>query len=215
MIISHAHRFIFVAVPRTGTHSVRRALRKHLAAGDEEQVLRFINRRLPYPALAGIRHGHLTLTQIRPHVGEQVFESYFKFAFVRNPFDRFVSACAFLTRVSGEFERDPRAVMWRMLDTGLDRILFAPQSRFVADGAGTLLVDAIGRVEELQAAYDRVCGRLGLATRPLERANAARRGDYREYYDEALIGAVGETYRQDCDLLGYCFQGLRGGESDV
>ena len=31
MIISHLHRFIFVAIPKTGTHSVRRALRAHLA----------------------------------------------------------------------------------------------------------------------------------------------------------------------------------------
>ena len=32
MIISHAHRFIFFAVPRTGTHALRAALQPHLAA---------------------------------------------------------------------------------------------------------------------------------------------------------------------------------------
>ena len=30
MIISHKHRFIFVAVPKTATHAVRKALRPHL-----------------------------------------------------------------------------------------------------------------------------------------------------------------------------------------
>ena len=34
MIISHQHRFIFAAVPKTGTHSVRQALREHLSADD-------------------------------------------------------------------------------------------------------------------------------------------------------------------------------------
>ena len=30
MIISSRHKFIFVAIPKTGTHSVRQALRQHL-----------------------------------------------------------------------------------------------------------------------------------------------------------------------------------------
>ena len=38
MIISNRHRFIFFAVPKTGTHSVRQALRPFLADDDMEQV---------------------------------------------------------------------------------------------------------------------------------------------------------------------------------
>ncbi|WP_273878138.1 sulfotransferase family 2 domain-containing protein, partial [Serratia liquefaciens] len=79
------------AVPKTGTHAVRQALREHLAEDDLEQVGLFVNRRFPWPRLAAIGHGHLALRQVRPYLGDETFGAYCKFAFVRNPFDRFVS----------------------------------------------------------------------------------------------------------------------------
>ena len=115
MIISHEHRFIFAAVPKTGTHSVRQALREHMSEEDIEQVGLFVNKRFPYEALAAIRHGHLSLEQVRPYLGEDLFADYFKFAFVRNPFDRFVSYCAFMTRDRDTFGRTPQVVMRHFL----------------------------------------------------------------------------------------------------
>ena len=107
MIISALHKFIFVAIPKTGTHSVRRALREHLGLKDIEQVGLFVQKQFPIPDLAQLQHGHLSLEQVRPYLSPETFKACFKFAFVRNPFDRFVSYCAFITREDGEFERDP------------------------------------------------------------------------------------------------------------
>ena len=115
MIVSFAHRFVFAAIPKTGTHAVRQALRAHLGPEDMEQVGLFVDKRLPIPELAALEHGHIGLAQLRPHLPAEQFDSFFKFAFVRNPFDRFVSYCAFMTRERGEFEKDPKAVMWHML----------------------------------------------------------------------------------------------------
>jgi hypothetical protein len=39
--------------------------------------------------------------------------------------------------------------------------------------------------------------------------NGSRHGDYRRYYDQALIDGVAKRYRQDLDLFGYSFEGLR------
>jgi hypothetical protein len=115
MIVSHQHRYIFAAVPKTGTHSVRQALREHGGPEDIEQVGLFVNKRFPFADLAAIKHGHLALAQVRPYLGEEAFARYFKFAFVRNPFDRFVSYCAFMTRNDDAFSRDPRGVMHEVL----------------------------------------------------------------------------------------------------
>ena len=97
MIISHRHRFVFTAIPKTGTHSVRQALREQLGPDDLEQVRLFVEKRLPWPELARLGHGHISLAELRPVLGEEMFGDYFKFAFVRNPFERFVSYCAFAT----------------------------------------------------------------------------------------------------------------------
>ena len=54
MIVSHQHRFVFAAIPKTGTHSVRQALREHMSADDLEQVGLFVNKRFPFEELAAI-----------------------------------------------------------------------------------------------------------------------------------------------------------------
>ena len=207
MIISHQHRFIFAAVPKTGTHSVRQALREHMSEADIEQVGLFVNKRFPYEELAAIRHGHLSLAQVRPHVGEEIFDAYFTFAFVRNPFDRFVSYCAFMTRDRDIFQRTPQAVMQHFLlvEPPEKHILFQPQHTVLADGDGRLLTDMVGRVEDMQSSYDAICARIGIPSRALEQVNGSRRGDYRQYYTPQLKDAVASRYALDLQLFGYEF----------
>ncbi len=212
MIVSRRHRFIFAAVPKTGTHAVRQALREHLDETDLEQVGLFVNKRFPWQDLATLRHGHLSLRQIRPYVGEEIFGSYVKFAFVRNPFDRFVSYCAFMLRGGDDFQQWPREAMHHFLfrQPPEHHILFQPQASLLTDADGkTLLTDVVGRVEDMQASYDAICARIGIAARPLDRVNDSRRGDYRHYYDQALIDGVAARYAQDLDLFGYSFEGMQ------
>jgi hypothetical protein len=212
VIVSHRHRFIFAAVPKTGTHAVRQALREQLGDEDVEQVGLFVNKRFPWRDLAAIEHGHLSLRQVRPYLGEDAFGGYFKFAFVRNPFDRFVSYCAFMLRGGEAFQQQPRAVMRHFLfrEPPEHHILFQPQaSLLVGEDGKSLLADAVGRVEDMQGSYDAICGRIGIPSRPLDRINYGKRGDYRRYYDQALIDGVAARYAQDLELFGYTFEGMR------
>lgn len=207
MIISHTHRFIFVPVPKTGTHAVRQALREHLGPNDIEQVGLFVNKRFPYPEIARVRHGHLSLRDVRPYIGAEVADGYFSFAFVRNPFDRFVSYCSFMTREQGAFDRDPRGTMRHILFQlrPMQHVHFQPQCTLLTDEHDVLAVDYIGRVEDMQNGYDEVCRRVGIPSRLLDRVNSSRRGDYRDYYDSELIDAVAALYRRDLELFGYSF----------
>ena len=171
MIISESRKFIFVAIPKTGTHSVRRELRPHMGDDDLEQVRLFEQKQFPIPELARLGHGHISLAQLRPFLEPAKFDSFFKFAFVRNPFDRFVSYCAFMTRKGPDFERDPKRVMRQILAAPGPRkhILFQPQCSFITDSESKLLTDYVGRVEQMQTSFDEVCDRIGVARSTLER----------------------------------------------
>ena len=207
MIISHQHRFIFAAVPKTGTHAVRQALREHLGPDDMEQVRLFTERAIPIPEIAAIRHGHVTLQQLKPHFPPEDFATYFKFGFVRNPFDRFISFCSFMTRKQGLFDQDPQGLMHHLLfvDPPHDRIHFQPQHIFFTGSDGALLSDYIGRVEEMQSSYDEACRRIGIKSRALDKVNESRRGAYRDYYTPELRDAVATLYGRDLELFGYEF----------
>lgn len=206
MIISFAHKFIFVAVPKTGTHAVRQALRAHLGPDDIEQVRLFTEKKFPIPALAQLEHGHLSLAQVRPFLPPEQFDGFFKFAFVRNPFDRFVSYCAFMTRFQGQFAADPHRVMrFHIEKPPWGRILFQPQSSFLTDAEGKLLTDYVGRVEQMQQSYEEIAARIGIPATQLEKVNASTHRDYRSYYTADLVEGVAKLYARDIELFGYEF----------
>jgi hypothetical protein len=207
MIVSHAHRFVFVPIPKTGTHAVRQALREHMGPDDIEQVGLFEQKKFPWPELAALGHGHLGLRQVAPFLGTEAMRDYLKFAFVRNPFDRFVSYCSFMTREHGDFDRDPQGTMRRILFElrPLNHVHFQPQYTLLVDDRGELATDFIGRVETMQQSYDELCARIGIPGRALERVNDSRRGDYRQYYDHALFEGVSRLYAGDLQRFGYGF----------
>jgi len=208
MIISHKYRYIFFAVPKTGTHSVRQALRPYMDAQDQEQVGLFVQKRFDDPALSAIGHGHLGVRQVAPVLGD-VFRDYFKFAFVRNPYDRFVSYCAFMTRQTGQFEFNPRAVMRHFIfeRPPLEHVLFRPQYEMLVDAQDQLAMDFVGKSERAQADYAQICARLGFPAETLGQVNSSRHKPYTDYYDDELRELVGRFYRRDLDLFGYSFDG--------
>lgn len=171
-----------------------------------EQVGLFVKRKLPIPELARLRHGHISLEQLRAHMPAGKFAEYFKFAFVRNPFDRFVSYCSFMTRAGDAFDRDPQRVMRHFVASPPHQhILFAPQHSFVTNGEGALLADYIGRVETMQESFEFIADKTGIPTVQLERVNTSKRTSYRDYYDQQLIDGVAKLYARDLELFGYDF----------
>ena len=171
-----------------------------------EQVGLFVQKRFPIPEIAAMQHGHVSLQQLRPHLPPEQFDSFFKFAFVRNPFDRFVSYCSFMTRAKGEFQANPKAVMAYFLQNPpWKHVLFWPQHRFIDDEHGRLLTDYVGRVEEMQQCYDEIAARIGLPATKLGKVNTSARRDYREYYGPRLIDGVSKLYGRDLELFGYEF----------
>jgi len=205
MIISHRHRFIFFAVPRTGTHSLRAALRPQLGSEDWEQQQLTGRQTLPLPGIAALGHGHVSYRQLGAELPAGMLERYFKFAFVRNPYERFVSACFFLNRGDPAFAGRANAFMKQALqrERFRRRVLILPQHLLLADETGAPAMDYIGRCETLQASWDEICRRLGLRASAVERSNASGHAHWRRYYDGPLAAAVRALYQEDFRLFGY------------
>jgi hypothetical protein len=196
------HRCIFVHVPKAAGVSVARGLFGGLGGG----------------------HAHIGLYQIV--FAEREFHDYFKFTFVRNPWDRLLSTYEFL-RGGGmdetdrywakqhlqEFDDfDDFVRRWVNEENVRWHIHFVPQYRFFcAPFTRRVLVDWIGRFEQLESDFDLVRGRLGLADAELPHHNegprADERRDFREHYTPAARRIVERVYRTDIKLLGYSFDG--------
>jgi hypothetical protein len=205
LIISHRHKFIFFAVPKTATHTIREALRVHLGHDDWEQQVLFGQQSLPIPQIAKLGHGHITAREIQPHLDAQQWRDYFKFGFVRNPFDRYVSTCFFLNRDDPAFARNARALMKDRLSRPRfqQRVLVRPQYLQLCNANGDLAVDFIGRYEGLQQSYDQICDRIGIPSTNLGSRNASSHAAYGDYYDDELRDKVARFYADDLRVFDY------------
>ncbi len=152
------------------------------------------------------------------------FSDYFKIAFVRNPWDRLVSAYAFMKAggkhiVDGVWaqhyittQRD-FATFVKSLDSNrtfrasvLRSPHFIPQAHFVCGEDGEVAVDFLGTFETMDEDFAKLRDILGLA-RDLPKANVGDHEDYRYYYDSDSRRVVGEIYAKDVELFDYEFDG--------
>ena len=176
-----------------------------LDAMDWQQQNLFAAHRLPVADLAAAEHGHLSVRDIRPRLPEELWQSYLKFAFVRDPFERFVDT--FLSLEAAD-EQEPVAVAARMKRAlGTERFrrrrLTLPQSHFLVDEEDRVATDFLGRFETLDASWRQLCTRLGLPAVPLARRREPERRDWARYYDAELAGMVADYYRNDLQNFGY------------
>ena len=148
----------------------------------------------------------------------QTLEDYFKFTFVRNPWDRLVSAYVFMksggqhaadaswaqAHLDGLDDFDSFVRHWVSSQNIYRGIHFIPQADFLKLH-GTLAIDFIGRMENIEADFDTVKRQLGLNEAQLAHKNKSARRDYREYYTAKSISIVEEVYREDVELFEYSF----------
>ena len=205
MIFSTSRQFVFFAVPKTGTHSVRELLRPLIAESDWEQQLLTGRMLSPINAIAEIGHGHISYAQLTSIVGEATVRDMHSFAFVRHPIDRFMSACAFLARTDPSYNDDPTGWAQRAFARPQfrNRVLIRPQTEMLTDAHGELAMSYIGRYESLQADLNAVLGQLGAPNAELTQTNVTKNQKPRLTGSSAFIEELKDFYEADFRLLGY------------
>jgi hypothetical protein len=211
--ISPSKRFILLHVPRTGVSSVIAALDDALfVRAPQTPVNKFMSRHLWFvrrPLGKTAFRVHETARHVRRLLPAGTFEGYRKIAFVRNPYSWLVSLYELVLqsprhrhfRIVSAMGGFGDYVDWEIRRN--KRLQFP----YLVDRDGRLLVDDIGRFEQLAADSARIFTALGVALKHLPEVGRFTRRDYREFYDAATRRKVAAHWARDLELFGYGFDG--------
>jgi Sulfotransferase family len=230
MIVSHKHKFIFIKTKKTAGTAIEAALSELCGPSDvitafreeseqDRKGLSPQNYRIEHPLKpkrsllrkllmrperyyhqsVGF-YEHMPAWRVRAYVGEEVWRSYFKFAFDRNPWERQVSWYLYKTK-----GKRPRPSFERFM-ANRRRAYVDNYQLYTIDGA--LAVDFLGRYERLEedlnAALERAgVGRRVMIPRTNVTPNKDESRDYRSYYSPEIRARVAEWYQPEIALLGY------------
>jgi len=133
MIVSYKHKFIFFALPKTASQSIRVALRPHMHSHDWEQCTLYEKKFFPVKEFRKINHGHISYDQLSKYLIPNILSDLFKFTFVRNPYDRFVSICCFRNWNNDSMISHPLDTMKRIIQSKEveSTLIYDPQYKFV------------------------------------------------------------------------------------
>ena len=227
-MICTAYRCLFVHIPKAAGQSIEQYFMNRLNLDWEKDRDQLLLGRNPDRSCGTEKLAHLSAEEyVRcGHVGPAEFESLFKFSFVRNPFERIVSEYRYRNYMRHRSFRD--FVLNKLPPRGWDDQYrhVMPQFDMLHDAQGRLLVDFVGRFENLEADFAEVCRRLGLEGAELRHRNRSdkwtrklrrrarnllywngenNKSGYRAFYDEETLEAVSQLYRKDIETFGYHF----------
>ena len=179
--------YVFIHINKTGGSSIEKAL--------------------------GIGLDHSTALEKYHQLGAAAWSRKFTFTMVRNPWDKVVSHYHYRVRTNqtGLGDKPISFAEW-LQRVYIDRDpfyfdqprMFMPQKQWLVNESGEMLVEFIGRFENLQQDFDTICRRLEVEA-SLGHAKPSSRGSYREYYDAGSEALVREHFAEDIELFGYSF----------
>ena len=159
-----------------------------------------------------IKWGHRNVDFYKSHYGEKVFNSLYKFCFVRNPYDRLFSAYTFLNE-GGINNQDLEfsnsylqefASFDEFVLKGLEKeeimnwVHFKPQYTFVCDENDNIVMDFVGKMENLNADFNAVCKHLNIESE-LQKLNMS--ATKKNNFSEKVKTMIKLKYQKDFNLF--------------
>ncbi len=147
------------------------------------------------------------------------FDSYFSFGFVRNPYDRVVSAYHYLKKGGGNkndekwaskniykynsFEEFVLALEdLEIQNKILNWMHFTPQYKFLCESEKNILVNFVGKFENLEEDFKKILKILSRKDK-LIHINKSLHANYKKYYNDAMYKIIRDIYRDDFEIFDY------------
>ena len=232
-MISHRHKFIFVHIFKAGGTSVEDCLYNFLKSDKvygkklvdnvhgcpDKPVCDLSELGCEIKWLTGWTHtSHIISRVFRDFINdterEDIWKNYFKFTFVRNPWDLLVSLYSHYVRINRmnqtfeEFLEQTVSVKdpFNKSDNKYHvRYNSLTNMDWISDENGNQLVDFVGRFENLQEDFNTICDKIGIPHQKLPHKNKSKHKHYTEYYDPITKQIVAEKYAKDIEYFGYKF----------
>ena len=230
MIVSHKHKFIFIKTRKTASSSTECALSAvcgpddiltkledmeqrrlgDLSAQNYKYMPPLFSREWPNLVSRFLRHGkapfdyydHMNAWRVEKRLSKTVWNSHFKFAFDRNPWDREMSW------YSHRFSQGRTLTSFAEHVHGLPKDNIRNFETYTIHGKVAL--DLVGKYENLAADLQKVMNEVGVKDHisiPLtHRGFRKDRRPYRELYTPEMRDIIASVYPQEIELLGYEFQ---------
>lgn len=209
-------KFIFIHIPKCGGTSIILALHKN-----KKHLELSFNGKCPagFEDLYGLWMNHMPASVLKAVIDgktlardNEKWEDFFKFAFVRNPWDRMVSTYHYhKVRMNDSTFRQQNPKVVAAFEKAIDfnawvaaGLYEQPATYYLCDSNDNLLVDFVGKFERLEEHWRTVCNIVGLDyVLPHERAT--KHDVYMSYYDKQSIDAVAQHFAKDIERFDYKF----------
>ena len=123
-------------------------------------------------------------------------QTYFKASFVRNPFDLVVSA----------WPKNVDFTQWVIKEVATRKSLVSRwgcQHDYLSNHRNELMVDWIGKYENMEKDWEKFCYMTKIEHNPLKRFNSSWKKPYHEYYNQRTYEIVSSLFKKDLYYFGY------------
>lgn len=215
MIISHKYRYIFIKVSKTAGTSIQHALWRHHGPED-------ICTGVPASRKKGALSSHATAQQIR-RTYPQIWNNYFKFGYVRNPWDRVVSYYCMHANINWDdnfstirntFTKKIQQLFKKAARTHTPNTslfnLFSPFTQIALNNK--IAIDCVCRFETLNNDFKNVCEHLNIPYTGLRKTRNNTRVDKRHYsqwYNNDTKNIIATHFSKTITTFEYTFDDRR------